>query len=287
MSDEVPTNLINVEDDTPEPPVAVVEPDPAPAPVEEHPAEVDAVEVGGQKYVPVSVLRAIREDAKALKERAGRVDALEAEVAQTRPYMQFLQQNPDLLKRPAPVPQAAPAATVDPKLESLAKSLDLYTADGTLDLVRATTIKSLIDDSAQQVAQATVQPWQEQNAQAASTRNYHAMLNTSAPNGVKPDRNAFNALWSQLPASLTADASVAAMLQLMATGATVMQTKAQPAPPAAPPLVTESPGGNVSKRTALSALEQGVARQRGISDAKMQELSVGFKPGRTNVLEED
>src|SRR4051812_12249195 len=109
MSDD---GLINVEDDTPAQPAeadpqslvggdGLASDDPAVPPVAsaDHPAEVDAVEVGGQKYVPVGALISERKQRQAAEKEAAKVSELEAYARDSKPYVEFLKANPGLINQ--------------------------------------------------------------------------------------------------------------------------------------------------------------------------------------------
>jgi hypothetical protein len=283
VSDDA-VGLTNVEDEAPvQAPAA--EP-PAPEPAEEPAAaEVEAVEVGGQKYVPLAAVIAERKEKQALKERAGRADQLEQTVNEMRPYVEFLRQNQGLMQRqPAAPAPAQPDA--DPAVEQLARTLDLYTPEGKPDLTRAGAIRQMMSESARQAAADAVRPVRAQSDQERSAYNYR-MAMTSAPEGVDVDKGALTTFWQALPPDLTADPNVAMLVTLLAAGASSLKGKpAKVVPPANPPLQTEAAGGNQPARRALSGIERSVAKERGLTEEAYHKLASGFTPGRTNVLEE-
>src|SRR5262245_39408239 len=102
-------------------PVAAAPAEPPPAPPD--PDEAQAIEVQGGKMVPLPALKAAREETRTWKEKAAKVEALEAEAAALRPYKQFMDQHPGLLQQPAQ-PAAPPDPKADPELVELARSLD-------------------------------------------------------------------------------------------------------------------------------------------------------------------
>lgn len=291
MSDD---GVVNVEEDGPEivpeapPPAAVVAAPETPVPPaepEDKAAEVDAVEVGGQKYVPLAALKGERRQRQALQEKAAKADQLEAYVADARPYVEFLKNNPDLLK-PRPQAPAAPAEpTHDPQAESLAKTLDLYTADGKPDLARANTLQQLITSTAQSIADKAIGPMHERNHQDQSARNYQIALTVKDADGRSPSPESLTQIWRTMPAHQTADPNVASILALTALGLDRVSKKNPPPAPAHAPIVTESPGGSV-RRPSLSQLEANIARDRGISESKWQELTKGHVAGRPQTLED-
>src|SRR5713101_1462653 len=209
------------------PPAPVAQPA-TPPPEDEHP---DAVDVAGKKFVPVAALIGERKQRQAFQEKAARVDELEQFAREAKPYVEFLKANPDLLKpkEPAPSPSAAPPA--DPQAELLAKTLDLYTADGKPDLVRANTVRALVSQTAQQIAQQTVAPYQERSAQEQSARNFQVALSVKDANGRSPSPQALAQIWRTIPAAQTADPNVASILALTALGLDSVNIKAPPAAP--------------------------------------------------------
>lgn len=290
MSEE---QLFNVEDDTPDPvvpeapPVAEVPPVEAAAPPEEA-TDPGVVEVAGQKLVPLSAMISERKQRQALAEKAARTDQLEAYVNESRPYVEFLKANPDLLKpRQAapPPPTSFGAPPPDPQVESLARTLDLYTPEGQPDLVRATTIRTMMTQTAEQIARQTIAPIHEQTHQDQSARNFQIALTYKDPQGRSPSKESLTAIWRTMEARQTADPNVASIMTLTALGLDYANHKPGIAPPAQPPIVTEGAGGG-ARRPALSQLEASIARDRGVSEAKWQEHTKGFVPGRSQQLED-
>ena len=265
------------------PPAA--EPPPAtPPPEAEHP---DAVEVAGKKFVPVAALIGERKQRQAFQEKAARVDELEQFAREAKPYVEFLKANPDLLKSKDSAPPAAGAAPpADAQAELLAKTLDLYTADGKPDLSRANTMRTLIAQTAEQIAQRTVAPYQERSAQEQSARNFQVALSVKDANGRSPSPQALAQIWRTIPAAQTADPNVASILALTALGLDSVHVKAPPSAPEHAPIVTEGIAGN-HRRPSLSALEKTIAQNRGISEEKWAEHTKDFTRGRPQTLEDD
>lgn len=304
MSDD---GVVNLEDDgpaieadaapAPEPATEpATEPAPAADPDGDRPAEVEAVEVAGQKYVPVSVLKAEREKRQQLAPLAQRAQQLEAWAQANKPYIDFLQANPDFLKPRQAEPAPAPAdPTPDPAALELAKSLDLYDASGQPDLARAAKIQGLMAMTAEQKAQALVQPFQEQQTQRAAVENYQRVVAFAQQSGV--DKGVVDFLWQESAKQgaegmrLWANPDNARSLALMAIGAhsAYQQQHGKAAPPAVKPpepVFTEASGGNPRSRPTLSGLEGRVAKERGMTETQWSENLRGFKPGATNVLED-
>lgn len=272
----------------PEPPAP--EPPPPPEPPAE-PEEADAVEVAGQKHVPLSALIEERQKAKALKQKADQYDQTVGYVNSIRPYIEFLQANPNLMTRTAEQPPTPVATTqpVDEHAAELARTLDLYTAAGEPDVVRAQKLQKIIDRTAETRSQEAVKPLQESTTRERSGYMYQRALATKAPDGREVNRQVLDAIWSRLDPSITATEEGAAGVVALALGLNVMQGGQAPhaiAPPANPPLVTEAPGGRVVNRAPLSALDQSIAKLRGLNDKDYTERLKGYTSGRSNQLED-
>lgn len=290
MADE---GLINIEDDSPAPPAPPAAAPPAvetppTQPEDAHPAEVEAVEVGGQKYVPVAAVVQERKQRQALQERAARADTLEQEIAAARPYVEFLRANPQLMQSKAPEPPPAPAASpqADDDVLEYARALSLYKPDGTPDLDQAGKLLSIAEKRAEKKAQAAVQPILQQSAKQQSEANFQRALALKDGAGRTPNEQHLRALWNTMAPEYTADPQVAAMLTMTAFGAGQLMAKPAVAPPAAPPVFTESVGAVPKARAPMTEFESRVARERGIKPADWQEHTKNHQPGRPTVIEE-
>jgi hypothetical protein len=299
VSDE---HLINVEDDTPEAPVASAaagEPSPDPvaagAPEPDGDLDLNAVDVKDERQAKgligeVSRLRATIRDLKTQAERAA---TLEHELNQARPYLDFVRTNPHLLQ-PRPAEPDRPAAPdVDPDAVEAARLMDFYKADGSPDVERGARWLALQDKRSNRVAQTTIQPLQQASLQERAQANYTMLRNFKLADGKPLRQDIVDDLWRAAAkeqnglATLANPDSVRA-LALLAMGAQALTQPAQPAAPAQPPIVTEASGGRASLPAArLSAIEERTIAQKGLSAAKYHELTKGFQPGRSNVLEED
>lgn len=276
------TPVINLEDDGPALETALPEPPPpvaAPPPVPEAEEEPIPDQVEGL----ISALRAERKEKKAFKERAEKVTQLEAELAQAKPYADFVRANPGLVQQrqePAPV-----QAVEDPDAREAAELMDFYTADGKPDTARGARWLALQRKSARKEAQETVQPMHQAMAQAQSMRNFEMVANTPGVNGVKPDRSVLQAIWKRIAPSDTAVEGTAWGLHAIAVGFT-KPGAAKVDPPPNAPLVSEPAGGNPKTKPTLSALEKKVAANKGYSEEKMAKLSEGHVAGRPFQLED-
>ena len=290
MSEE----LLNVEDDGPDPatipepaaPIAAAPEVPPAAPEEEDPTSVDLRDIPKVSGL-LAALKSERESNKALKEKASRAEQLEAYVNESRPYVEFLKNNPDLLKprQAPPAPQPSPVQDVDPQAEEMARLLDLYTPEGQPDLKRAQKFLKVVDTKAAQQAQAVVAPVHARSAQEQSNANFNLALTYKDPAGRSPSRDALAAVWRSMDPSQTADPHVASILTLTALGMDYANTKPQPQAPQHAPLVTEG-SGSAPARPNLSRLEASIARDRGVKESTWQDFTKGFQPGRPQQLED-
>lgn len=268
------------------PPAPAVESQPAAAPVVPDPDEAQAIEVQGGKMVPLAALKAAREEAKAAKADAARVQQLEAELAQARPYQQFVQQNPQLLQ-PRAEPQPAPTQA-DPELVRIARLMDYIKQDGSPDLSRAKEYQGLLNEKAAAIAQQMVQPVAAMGYQQQSNANWAQVVTAKTPTGQPLDPHVLGEFWRHLPVDKTADPRVAALVRDLAITEQMRRSPlpAAPAPPAAPPIHTESIGRMPQPAARLTDTERNVAAQRGITEDKYRTLTKDFTPGRMNPLED-
>lgn len=287
MSDD---GLMNVEDETPPavvaavvPPVAVAPPEP---PAAEPPEEPDAIEVNGQRMVPVGTLIEERKQRQAFQKEAAKVADLEAFARDARPYVEFLKANPGLQRQQPVAPVQPPAAVADPHAELIAKTMDLYTPDGKPDLARGAVMSGLVKTVAREMAQGLIAPIQQESAQTQSARNYQVALSIKDKDGNSPSPQALTQIWRTMDPRQTADPNVASILALTALGLDRVSGQKTPAvAPLQPLLVTEGPGA-VTRRPALSVLETNIARDRGITETKWAENTKGFASGRPTQLED-
>jgi hypothetical protein len=286
----------NVEDGPPPPDTPAPEPvtpEPAAPPVAAAPEEPETQEIAGQKMVPLPALQAAREEARALKQKAEQFDQVSSWYAQNKPYVDFLQANPDLLKprqaTPA-APQAPPPPETDPELIELARTLDLYTPDGKPDAVRAAKTAAFFDKRADVRTQEAVRPIQEQTYQERSQQNYRDALTMTLPNGDKVNPEIINQIWRNGNPKDLANPNLAAFAIMAAIGMQTYTKASQPPPiqpPETTPVVTEPSGSRTPNRAPISEFEQRVANIRGISPQKYAEYTRNFRTGQSNVLEND
>lgn len=297
MSEE---NALNVEDDLTPPPVPDAPTEPAPVeaapPPESEDIDLNAVDFKDEARIKglIGELSRKRAENRSLKQQAERSSQLEAELNQVKPQLEFVKANPQLFQARPAEPEKPPAPEADPDAVEAARLMDFYKTDGSPDVDRGARWLALQDRRSGRVAQQTLQPYQQQSTQERANSNYQLLTNFTHPGtGEKLKPEIVNHIWNATAReprgmeTLANPDSVRA-LALLAIGAQSLMTKAPPAPPAKEPVVTEAGGGRAGTPTQrLSSLEERVLAQRGMSAAKYEEHTKGFKPGVSNVLESD
>lgn len=276
--------------ETPAPVAAAPEPPPPPA----DPDEADAVELPAGKHVPLEALKAARAEARAAKEQASRLPALEHQLAQMQGSLATFQQLQQAASQPRPV--APPAPGEDPDLVGLARSLDYINPQtGQPDLDRAAGLSAIIQRQAEKIARQMVSPLQEQSARAQADMNFQTASRMQSPTGVKASDATLRWMWQNLPANYTADPRVAQALPALALGLEMLAGTNQKVgtmmavpPPGAPPLHTEGAGGGTVRRAApISQAERDIIAARGMKEDTYLKHTKDFVKGRPVSLDED
>lgn len=270
----------------------------------ERDVEADTLEIpdssqadGKAKYVPAAALAGARRELKELKAERDEAKAGSAKAERLEQQIADLQAQFNQILPQAQAYQAAiasqqhqPAVEDDADAIELAQTLDLYTADGKPDVVKARKMQAIVARTAGQQADARVAPIQQRDTANASKYNLQRALNTDI-GGEKPDEGILRALWSQLDPSVTANEEQAKLLVIQALGLTRVQgakgrartatgqftqatEKASEAIP--PPLVTEKAGGRDTPQSpAMSEMEQKMAKDMGLTNQQYLERARG------------
>lgn len=294
---ELAPGSLSLEDDQsaqiqpePEAPAAPVAPPETPPPVaattEDTDPEGTVVNPGGEKLVPLGALAATRQQLRAEKEARERIEAeteaAKRELEQIRGDWQRVQPLITQLRQPPPavVPQ------VDAEAVQYARDLDLYKADGQPDVERARRILDhnarLADDRVKQA----VQPLYQQTAQQQSAANFQTAANFTDKNGVKVDKAILQRIWGLVPPELSANPETAGVLYRQAVAEMVLSGAYKtPTQAPAPPVITESLGGNTSQSKELTALDRNMLTAASIKPKDYESIAANYKPGQTNALE--
>lgn len=253
----------------------------------------EAVEVApGQRMVPVGVLKAVREELKT-RPKAEDLAALQRQLDESKPYVEFLKNHPHLLNPPAPPEPARVEPQDDPALVELARTLELYDAQtGKPDTARAEKIRNLTRSEAQQIARSEMAPVQERTYQTQAEANVQQILHTTktadgAPLEAEYLTAAIKSIAAQLPKGeafkILADPAVANVVRLTALGLQAQGKKSAPAAPQAEVLHRESAGG--SGDVPMSDGSRRLARMTGRTEKDWQDAAKRYVPNRANPLE--
>jgi hypothetical protein len=254
----------------------------------------------GEKLVPLSALEAVREKAKTLRaeletlkteagksaEKDARIAELTGQLQQVLPLAQAYQAAVQAQQQRPPAP-AEPTPAQTAKLETVARQLDFYTADGKLDLTRAQAHLDLLRAEAAEIARQQVEPFQQQTTADKSAFNLQRALITKGEGNVQPDPEILRMVWARLDPSLTARDEGAAQAFAAALGysAALGRLKGVKAGEAIPdPLVTERAGGkDMPSEVVLRESDRRTARDLGLTDkeyaAELAKMPAGWGKG--------
>lgn len=265
-------------------------------PVVTPPPEADpegAIDVQGQKFVPVSALVAernraretteerLRREFEPVKAQADQAARVQADLAAIQPQIEYLNQHPELLQ---PKADAGPQVS-DEEAEKYARRLELYTASG-LDTRRA---KQIIADNrvemtrvAHDAAEQAIKPAMQATALQSSRQNFVMLAQRRGADGrpvVSPE--ALAKQWAKLDPALTANPDVAETVLRIAIGESAMT--GGPGPLEREPLYTEAPGG-ATQPYRMSGMERTMAKTAGLTDQQWTDRAKQYQPDRLNVL---
>jgi hypothetical protein len=289
---------------------APVEPLQPPAPDEDEPEGV-VFDSKGQKLVPLSALQQTRGELKAAKALASQVEQMKDAAARgeqlgqwvesMRPLLSKLKDRPDIVaavmqnQQAPPVgpqspyqPAPDPSEAILPKqdAEDLARTLELYTPEGSPDLVRARKLAMLMRRTASQEAQQATAPLSQNLAmgQSGTLKGQYAAIKDKHGRVVNPQ--VLNQMWQIVPPELVAnDPNVAGVLYYAAKGYAAHHGLEEPTPAPRAPLLSEPAGGRPQPTTTLTELDRAMQKAMQVSDKQYTESAGKYKPGAINVLE--
>jgi hypothetical protein len=268
------------------------DPQPVTGPEDDN-AEPEGVIVaeGGKRLVDVSVLAAERrrvreattrqkdQELTTLREQHDRVSQA---LNEARPYVDIVKQHPELLK-PAQ-PTSLEQSITDDEASQEARDLQLYKADGTLDLSTSKKIIARRRNETQQAASAAareaVAPLQAATAEDRSRQHFARMCQLrDADDKPLVDPKVLAAEWVKLPADLTQDPQVAETVLDAAIGRMIRSGK-RVSPSERQPVYSEAPGGRTTQTVQLTDS----ARKLGLTQEDMKTASKNFNPNGVSVI---
>lgn len=255
------------------------------------------VDVQGKKMVPVAALVAERERAtkkteeklraefEPTRHKAAQADQLAADLEAARPYLEHIQQHPEILQTQS---QRQEPQISDDEAEKVARDYELYTANG-LDLPRARRIlakqRTEITFAAQEAARQVIQPVLQGNATQAARQNFIWAATQKGPDGHPlVDPTLLANVWARVPPELAQHQEVARHLLQTAIGEAAMSGHRRPAAPTHDPTFTEAPGGGRGGHYQISDIERKVARTAGINEKDWTSRAQAYRPDAVNVL---
>jgi hypothetical protein len=298
---ELAPGAVSLDDETPLSELAETPPPPVetpPPPVQSaDDAEVETiVNPNGEKLVPLGALAGAREKARAekearerleaelapLREKASRLDQIKGEWDAAQPALQHARS----LQQQQQQQQKAAGPLSEQEAIEYAKDLDLYKTDGTPDIARAQRLAARQEALAEKQAQRYVQPLQQASAQQQSAANLQVVSTWKDATGATVDPAILRELWQTMPAEMTAQPNIAAVMYRVAIGETVLRGKHKAPTTPPPPVVETAPlGGGGNTRAELSSVERSFISAVDMKPKDYEDISSRFKPGERNSLE--
>jgi hypothetical protein len=248
----------------------------------------------GADVVPVATLIEQRKQVKTLKkeleqERAAR-STIEGKVNEIMPYVEMIKANPKIIEQAQSSTRPSAPATIQPEDDheaiEWAQDNGYITATGELDVARARRVLNHLDKRAEQIAEKRLQPLRQSTAQQISVQHKAQAKAVTLEDGTKfASDESIEQAFAMLPAELTADAKVAAIIPLIAAGIDRAKGKSVRASRTeySEPLMTESVG-----RRGPAPIDAGLQRildKTGVSEKDFRATDSKYVPGRPMRLE--
>lgn len=215
------TTGLNIE--TPDPKPADIDPHAPTSAAEDDDPIVAEKNAKGEDVTSVANVIHWRKEAKAAKREAAETKAQLQQVSSRldalNPLLERIQQDPTILTRAAGHPDPKPVER-DIEAEQTAEDLGLIAQDGSLDVGRARRILDRLDQRAGRTVDTRIAPLAQTTAQQASDLHRARALNMRTPDGAPfATQESINEAWAVLPAELTANPNVSAVVMpLVAAG---------------------------------------------------------------------
>lgn len=301
MEDGLPTGALSLEDNPTIVGITEKITDP-PDPGDDDPTPEGTIEgSGGVRFVPIDALISTRKEERAkataalsakdtelaaAKEKAAKYDELAGYVEQARPIIERVRANPSLASDP-PAKVETPKPMSEAEAVEYAKDFDLYKTDGTPDVDRAQRLVAREQARAEKAAQAAIAPFQANDVKRTSDAMFQHIAAFKDANGHQVDKGELTKIWEGIPAELSSQPNVAAILYDLALAASIRAGKYKGSQPPGPGAVvpTGSLGDGGKVRVELDQVGSKFARAADIKTADFEKTSARFKPGQVNSLE--
>lgn len=280
--------------------IAATDPTPPVTEPEDDDELVQTIEHQGVKLVPIGEMLRFRKESKQLKKQLAdlqpqveRMAQVEQQIAEIRPYAEFIKQNPEILEHAAN--GTKPSRTAEQPVEDIeardtAEDLGLYTADNKLDIARARRILDRATSNAEKKLQKEIEPLRRQTVEGQAAAMKQRLYSLKAQDGVTPiaTRESLDEMSKVLPADLLAQPNVAFFVALAAAGFDKFNGRAPKAaqraeePEYDEPLHTEAPG---RRGSGLNPELQKLGQRMGVTEAQLKDINQKYVPGKALALE--
>lgn len=255
----------------------------------------------GERLIPAGLVSDWRKAAKTaskqlaeLQPQVQRMAQVEQQIAEIRPYAEYIKQHPELIEQAAS--GTAPSRTTpqpedDIEARDTAEDLGLYTADNKLDIARARRILDRATANAEKKLEKQLEPMRRQNAEGQAAQMRERLYGLKAKDGVTPiaTRESLDEMAKVLPPDLLAQPNVAFFVALAAAGFDKFNGRTPQAAARAAedegyndPLHTEAPG---RRGTSLPPELSRMGKRFGVSEAQLKEVTQKFDPRQALELE--
>jgi hypothetical protein len=282
-------------DETPDP--QLLDQGAAPPAVEEEDDDslIETTTIGSQKMAPVGDVIRFRKEARELKKQNAELNAkiewaktVEQRLNEVTPTLDLIRQHPQIVEQVQQGTRASNTNTPQPQddreAQEWAEENGLITAAGELDIARARRQLDRLDARAAKMAEQAVGPIRQNNAQQVSAQHRTQAKGVTLQDGTKfATDESIDQAFSMLPAELTADPKVAAIIPLIAAGLDRAKGKTLRAASRdeSEPLLTESVGRRGP--AAISPDLQRILQRTGVTEKEFRETN--YVPGRPMRLE--
>jgi hypothetical protein len=234
----------------------------------------------GNKMVPLSSLvsakKELRSSGKKMKEletRASKAEEIEKRLTNAQPIIDAIVSDPKLLARAKQIASGKPTndrveqpeVDEDPDAAALAETMELYTKEGQLDIVKARKVLEIQDRRSGRTAQEAVRPFAGMALGQKAEANLSRIMAETDDDGVPwATRESIQEVAKLLPPNLLADPQVGQLVLTSAIGID-KQKKRTPKPPDEP-IYMESSSGRRNADAVVSSEEKRIGSRVGLSE---------------------
>lgn len=253
----------------------------------------------GSDVVPVGDVIRFRKQARELKKanaeltsRIAWATGVEARLNEVTPTIELIRQHPGIVQAVQQGTRPSGTQTIQPEddqeAREWAEDYGLITSTGELDIARARRQLTRMDERGRRMVEAATAPMRQSSAQQVSVHHRQQAKAVTLDDGTKfASDESIDQAFSMLPAELTADPKVAAIIPLIAAGidrARGKSVRVAPRQDYGDPLFTEAPAGRRGPAP-LNAEVQKLLEKTGVSEKEFRATESKYVPGRAVRLE--